>query len=286
MRGLTFTLIRCLIKFSLIILPNMNLRQNAEKATYETSFMCSCSSGFASTSRASTRAGRSRSRWQAHPLSDLCFQLDCQADVSRLKNVLLWFGPSDQSAPALLLPLFNPNPKQVPVGRFGKYHLRLHIFTQSMPRRGKRQKSQFHFLNSIEVVYKSFIDKPSKFGAQLLWLDPQQKSMPLLKFDCSESDGSYGPIGDHVLVVFANRIKQRPLVQSLAFGNWFSSDSIGQSTSFDTLDERGWFELQTTLYPANDNPPGRWILHWNGKEFYPVNGPIKGNGIERRLPYP
>lgn len=129
-------------------------------------------------------------------------------------------------------------------------------------------KSRYRLLQRVPITYDGWDWVTTKFGAELLWLDPAQRRYPIIKFNCL-SASEYGPSGDHVLAVFTQGLTKKPTIQNFTFGAWHSSTTSGASNSFNTVDEKGLLQIQRQIYLAtNEVPkPAPEIWRWNGKEF-------------------
>jgi hypothetical protein len=185
-----------------------------------------------------------------------------------------FYGSFELSAnsPRFLLHLFNPNPKQddsLSNGFPSPSRFMLHIF-QVRKTTGTAQK--LSLINRVQVNYSGIVDRPKRFGAHLLWLDPKKKRKPILKFDCFYPQGFSGLIGDEVLVVFRNGLMTKPVIQSFAYGSWRGSSSSGQTNTFHDIDENGLLQIRSyESIPTNEIPqPPPKIFRWNAEKFVPV----------------
>lgn len=156
--------------------------------------------------------------------------------------------------------LFNPSPRQgSSESNFPLHRLRLHLFEQ-------KPNGKMRLMNNVAVHYRAMVSNPKKFAAQLLWLDPNRRTMPILKFDCFDPHGFSGLIGDYVLAVFPKGLTHKPTIQSLAYGSWNASDYGGQLTDFNEVDNKGYLQLRVTLGSFN-SPDTQYLMRWNGKKF-------------------
>lgn len=145
----------------------------------------------------------------------------------------------------------------------GMCHFTLQLFQQKQTRNVKR----YVLIKTAPVVYSGINIGPDTFGAQLLWLDPHQRHIPVLKFDCS-SKGDFGPIGDNVLVVFPNGLTNQVAIQSFRFGMWHGSGISDQDNTFDKLDEHGLLEVLATSHaPENGGTTFLSNYKWDGSKF-------------------
>lgn len=178
------------------------------------------------------------------------------------------------TGPVLSVHLYNKNAKEelVPSYRRGKYHFTVDIFqigqASNIREKHYRFPKRYRFLNSFDLSYQGTNWAPTRFSAQLLWLDPKQRKQPIIKFDCF-SKGIYGPLGDNVLAIFPHGLTQEPTVQSFIFGLWRASDTSGAKNSFEGVDEKGLLQISQQFYlPTSEVPtPPPIVWKWNGKMF-------------------
>ena len=88
------------------------------------------------------------------------------------------------------------------------------------------QKSKARLINSIQ--FDNSFDDFTRVSADILWVDPKKKTIPILKFDLSVPNGFNGPFGSNVLVNFAKGFKGKATVQE--FGN--SVSGYGESSRY------------------------------------------------------
>lgn len=98
------------------------------------------------------------------------------------------------------------------------------------------------------------------------WLDFKKKTVPMLVVRFF-SKGGYGPIGDEHFLGFSKGFAHSFRINSLTFGEWFSSDTIGQKNAV-VLGSEDLLEIHTRVYPASDSGPLRVDWLWIG-QFIP-----------------
>lgn len=126
---------------------------------------------------------------------------------------------------------------------------------------------RYGLIRTLPIAYYGKYWPPEKFGAQLLWLDPQQRHIPILKFDCF-SIGDFGPLGDNVLAVFPSGLAGNAVTQNFEFGMWHGAGKSDEENAFDSVDKHGLLQIRETSH-APDAPSDAFIeiLRWSGSKF-------------------
>ena len=130
--------------------------------------------------------------------------------------------------------------------------------------RGKRNP---RFVRSIKVHYTEFSKSPElrKFDhllAQMMWLDPKSKKVPVLRLKCFV-DGFYGPYGNNFLFVFKKGITKEVCVQQFSFGG---DHNEGHTAYFNYLDNRGVM-MPTIRNSSVTHHERMTYLRWDGQRF-------------------
>jgi hypothetical protein len=192
-----------------------------------------------------------------------------------------FFGSCRLSAKGnpVLIHLFDPNPNQKQSDNSNSYRLMLHVLTP-----------QGQLLNTVPVGYYSTgtvnNGRYPWFGAQLLWLDPQKRRLPILKFD-TFGKGGKDQFGSHILVTFAQGLNSTACAQSIRFGQYDGNLILGEYATFDRVDDKGLLEihfvanLSYEALPNYENIPNgesqaKWVLRWDGHKFSAANDPFSG----------
>ncbi|BCM90514.1 hypothetical protein IAD21_02368 [Abditibacteriota bacterium] len=131
------------------------------------------------------------------------------------------------------------------------------------------------------------------FTARFYWINVRKQKIPLLRVHAIEKDNGYGPYGPYgngeaLFASFSKGWNSLPGIQLFRFGEWFSSDSIGQSNRVEA-DENGMARIVSQIFPASDSPPAQLYFPWDVKrgrfwpdaptqeQFKPPNAPLNWN---------
>lgn len=102
-------------------------------------------------------------------------------------------------------------------------------------------------INHIQLA--TFFDwAPTKFTMLLTWLDPQQRTIPMLKIKSTIEDGMYGTSGLEHFVTFPHGWTHSASVSNLQFGAWRASVVTGQENTV-VVGKNKLLEVQASLSP-------------------------------------
>lgn len=150
----------------------------------------------------------------------------------------------------------------------GREDCAVDIFTASHGKRG----SSFQRINSIHFKRLKWRSSEEKYGLDILWLDPQQKHMPIIRLTLEDSNGAAGVAGSYILIVLPTGWMRQAYVQEFSYGATNSSDGDAYYKSFDNVDERGLLMVEATHYrntpELNTSTTTEW--RWTGTQFAEV----------------
>ena len=168
--------------------------------------------------------------------------------------------------------LFKANPKQGMEweGYKGRQQFTLDFF-QVLP------ASNYRRINRVPFNYSSYGWGFSKFGVQWFWANAHQARVPIFQFNIWTPEDAYGDIGDNVFTSFPRGLTRTATIQSLRFGTWRASDTLGEDNRVGRAKD-GSAQIHVRLFPNDDviNPANyKFTLKWNGHKFLPT-APLNG----------
>lgn len=116
-------------------------------------------------------------------------------------------------------------------------------------------------VNSTKFVFATGYPK---FGADILWVDPQTRRMPVVRVHYFDPNGFYGMVGGYLLLAYPQAWRGPASVHRYSYGGDLRE---ANSVQFDRVDERG-FLMPVTSYGNRDHDGDSSTEHrWNGEKF-------------------
>ena len=107
------------------------------------------------------------------------------------------------------------------------------IFTTANAKKGTQRLNSIHFQR---VKAKA---SEEEYGVDILWLDPQQKRMPIIRLTLEDPDGAVGAAGSYILLVFPQGWTLSSMPKS-SFGEpLIRLMAMLIISPFDSVDDRG-----------------------------------------------
>ena len=103
--------------------------------------------------------------------------------------------------------------------------------------------------------------------AQMMWLDPPTKRVPMLRI-CSSGMGFYGLRSTNFLLIFPRSLEKPPSQDFRSYSN--HSEAV--DWNFDARDARGWRRLTQLVDPLGVDAEGDRYFNfdWDGAQFSPA----------------
>ena len=151
----------------------------------------------------------------------------------------------------------------------GSYHFLVDLY--EVGQAGRKRARTYHFLRRFPLDYEGMPWPPTQFAVQFVWLNPREKTGPMLMFNNFALGETSLAVGDKIVSVFVNGWTHKLFIQKFDFDDGAGSGAVSTASVeiSDKLDQNSQVQIMESEWTPPSGPTHSRFYNWNGQHFVP-----------------